>query len=58
MATLFSDCFTSLLKPNVLGGGGGGNYAVTLREPHSCKAFRRCLSRHLRKAFCVLALIN
>ena len=23
MATLFSDCFTSLLKPNVLGGGGG-----------------------------------
>ena len=57
MATLFSDCFACLLKSNVLG-GGGGNCAVTLREPHSCKAFRRCLSRHLRKAFCVLALIN
>ena len=38
--------------------GLGGNCAVTLREPHSCKAFRRCLSRRLRKAFCVLALTN
>ena len=45
-------------QTDVLGRAGGGNCAVTLREPHSCKAFRRCLSRRLRKAFCVLALTN